>query len=161
MQRSPLTCESHRALGGSAVPLFRDIHLQCSRCSTQINGLECPECDFQLRISNGIVHALPPERTTHYAQFIADYERIRAAEGRGSESEEYYLKVPYEDATGKNSQQWKIRSEELRLFGKTHFETGAELRESTGPWCGELLDELSPGARRISTRGCGSTHERA
>lgn len=120
MQRHPLTCESHRALGGSAVPLFKDIHLQCPRCSTQINGLECPECDFQLRISNGIVHALPPERTAHYARFIADYERIRAAEGRGSQSQEYYLRLPYEDATGRNSQQWKIRAKSFDYLA-THI----------------------------------------
>jgi SAM-dependent methyltransferase len=87
-----------------------DIRLQCARCSMHLEGLECPKCAFQTRISNGIVHALPPERAEYYAQFIADYEGIRAAEGRGSPSEAYYLELPYKDTTGRNAQQWKIRS---------------------------------------------------
>lgn len=63
-----------------------------------------------MQISEGIVHALPPERVAHYAKFVAEYEHIRAAEGRGSQSEEYYLGLPYEDATGRNSSQWRIRA---------------------------------------------------
>ncbi|WP_245536330.1 class I SAM-dependent methyltransferase [Terriglobus saanensis] len=63
-----------------------------------------------MQTSNGIVHALPEERIQYYAQFIQDYERIRAAEGRGSQSEEYYLRLPYQDLTGKNSRQWEIRA---------------------------------------------------
>jgi SAM-dependent methyltransferase len=63
-----------------------------------------------MEIHGGIVSALPPERLTYYTRFIADYERIRAAEGRGSQSEEFYLALPYKDTTGRNKQQWKIRS---------------------------------------------------
>jgi SAM-dependent methyltransferase len=58
----------------------------------------------------GIVHALPPERVTRYARFVEDYERIRAAEGRGSESEDFYLGLPYKDVSGRNSEQWHIRA---------------------------------------------------
>ena len=60
--------------------------------------------------SHGIVHALPPERAAHFARFMADYERIRAAEGRGSESQEFYLGLPYKDNSGRNSGQWHIRA---------------------------------------------------
>jgi SAM-dependent methyltransferase len=63
-----------------------------------------------MRIKNGIVHALPPERSAHYAQFIKDYERIREAEGRGSGGEDFYLKLPYKDISGRNSKQWRIRA---------------------------------------------------
>jgi ubiquinone/menaquinone biosynthesis C-methylase UbiE len=63
-----------------------------------------------MKTSHGIVHALPPERAAHYARFIKDYERIRAAEGRGSESEDFYLGLPYKDTTGRNSNQWRIRA---------------------------------------------------
>ncbi|WP_255462363.1 class I SAM-dependent methyltransferase [Granulicella sp. WH15] len=59
---------------------------------------------------NGIVHALPPARAAYYARFIADYEHIRAEEGRGSQSEEFYLSLPYKDSSGRNNSQWKIRS---------------------------------------------------
>jgi SAM-dependent methyltransferase len=60
-------------------------------------------------VSRGIVHALPPERAAHYAQFMEDYERIRAAEGRGSDKEDFYLDLPYKDVSGRGKQ-WHIRA---------------------------------------------------
>jgi SAM-dependent methyltransferase len=63
-----------------------------------------------MQSNRGIVHALPPERIAHYARFMEDYERIRAAEGRGSESEDFYLGLPYKDISGRNSKQWYIRA---------------------------------------------------
>ncbi|MEO5830183.1 MAG: class I SAM-dependent methyltransferase [Rhodanobacter sp.] len=86
-----------------------DILLQCPRCGTGIDALDCPACRFSIVIDDGIVHALPPESAAHHARFIADYERIRAAEGRGSEHEEFYLALPYRDTTGRNRSQWRIR----------------------------------------------------
>jgi len=86
------------------------IELQCPRCNSAVEGLHCFRCDFRMVVRKGIVHALPPERALHYARFIEEYERIRAAEGRGSPSEEFYLALPYEDISGRNSGQWKIRS---------------------------------------------------
>jgi SAM-dependent methyltransferase len=90
--------------------LHLDVRKQCPCCRTDISGLECASCGFRMQTSHGIVHALPPERAAHYARFIKDYERIRAAEGRGSESEDFYLGLPYEDTTGRNSNQWSIRA---------------------------------------------------
>jgi SAM-dependent methyltransferase len=86
------------------------VQLQCPRCKAEIGGLQCVRCEFWMEIHNGIVHALPPERVAYYARFIAEYERIRAAEGRGSQSEEFYLALPYKDTSGRNSRQWKVRS---------------------------------------------------
>ena len=63
-----------------------------------------------MSVNNGIVNALSPDRAAHYSRFIADYERIRAAEGRGSQKDEFYLSLPYKDSSGRNSKQWKIRS---------------------------------------------------
>jgi SAM-dependent methyltransferase len=56
------------------------------------------------------VAALPPRRAAYYESFIKDYERIRAAEGRGSQDETFYFGLPYRDTTRKNSKQWKIRA---------------------------------------------------
>lgn len=85
------------------------VRLQCPRCRLDMSGLDCLFCGLNLRGHGGIVHALPPERVAHYARFIEDYEHIRAAEGRGSESEEFYLGLPYRDVSGRNSRQWQIR----------------------------------------------------
>lgn len=86
------------------------VQLRCPRCKAEVDGLQCTSCKFRMEIHDGIVHALPPERFAYYAQFIAEYERIRAAEGRGSQSEDFYLALPYKDISGRNSKQWKIRS---------------------------------------------------
>jgi SAM-dependent methyltransferase len=63
-----------------------------------------------MRMSGGIVNALPPERGAYYARFAQAYERIRAAEGRGSENPDFYLNLPYKDISGRNSRQWEIRA---------------------------------------------------
>ena len=83
---------------------------QCPRCRANIDRLECQFCGFTMRVNDEIVHALPPDRSAYYARFIADYERIRAAEGRGSQKNEFYLGLPYKDLSGRNSKQWKIRA---------------------------------------------------
>ena len=92
------------------VVLHLDVAMQCPRCRADIGGLDCTLCGFKMQVRDGIVHALPPERAAHYARFMEDYERIRAAEGRGSESKEFYLGLPYKDVSGRNSKQWHIRA---------------------------------------------------
>jgi SAM-dependent methyltransferase len=69
-----------------------------------------------MELLSGIVHALPPERAVHYEQFFADYPRIRAAEGRGSNSESFYLALPFKDLSKRNSHQWRIRSRTFRCL---------------------------------------------
>lgn len=87
-----------------------EIQLRCPRCASSVAGLECSACAFRVVVEDGIVDALPPERAHHFARFVADYEHIRAAEGRGSESAEYYRRLPWTDVSGKNSEQWRIRA---------------------------------------------------
>lgn len=86
------------------------VRLRCPRCKADIDGLACSHCGFRMRICDGIVHALPEDRAAHYKRFLEDYALIRAAEGRGSESERFYLGLPYEDISGSNSRQWQIRA---------------------------------------------------
>jgi ubiquinone/menaquinone biosynthesis C-methylase UbiE len=86
------------------------IALRCPRCFSHIVTLDCGKCGFQLKIEDGVVQALLPERAKHYAHFIEDYEGIRDAEGRGSDTEDYYLGLPYADASGRNRKQWEIRA---------------------------------------------------
>jgi SAM-dependent methyltransferase len=104
----PIDTSRRELPGGKLSPLA--VSLRCPECHTTTAGLDCPACGFRMIAQEGIVHALPPKRAAHYAQFVADYERIRSAEGRGSQSEEYYLGLPYIDATGRNSDQWRIRA---------------------------------------------------
>jgi hypothetical protein len=104
------TVRVHVEDGTAIDPPHLSVYLQCPRCKARADGLKCSECAFRMNVHNGIVHALPPERAAYYARFISEYEQIRAAEGRGSQSEDFYLALPYKDLSGRNSEQWKIRS---------------------------------------------------
>ena len=87
-----------------------DIRLQCPRCGTSIGERDCLACRFSIVINDGIAQALPPESIVHHARFMEDYERIRESEGRGSESEDFYLGLPYRDTSRRNRGQWQIRA---------------------------------------------------
>lgn len=95
--------------------------IQCPRCSAFVaeisafrgnegEQLVCTSCLFQIKRTDGIWNALSPDREEHFSSFITDYEKIRAAEGRGSRNSEYYLSLPGRDISGRNQSQWMIRS---------------------------------------------------
>jgi ubiquinone/menaquinone biosynthesis C-methylase UbiE len=78
----------------------------------------CSACFFQLCEREGIWLALLPERRSYYARFISEYEQIRAAEGRGSDTSDYYLSLPFRDLSGTNQSQWKIRACTFRYLSE-------------------------------------------
>jgi SAM-dependent methyltransferase len=92
-----------------------------------MHGVACPSCGFWLRIRDGIFDALLPERAAYYKRFIDEYEQVRAAEGRGSTSEDFYVALPFHDLSGRNSGQWRIRAKSFeylvgRLLTEHSFE---------------------------------------
>jgi ubiquinone/menaquinone biosynthesis C-methylase UbiE len=95
---------------GSDATGLAKVRLQCPCCRTNVDELYCKFCGFQMQTTHGIVRALSPERANYYEYFTKDYERIRIAEGRSSNSPDFYLNLPYKDITGKNDSQWKIRA---------------------------------------------------
>jgi SAM-dependent methyltransferase len=104
--------------------LLSGIKLRCPRCQTGIDDLDCPACGFSIVIADGIAHALPAESVARYAQFMQDYERIRESEGRGSESEDFYLGLPYRDTSGKYREQWRMRARSYDYLAR-HLLDGA------------------------------------
>jgi SAM-dependent methyltransferase len=70
----------------------------------------CGGCGFVLHKMDGIVRALTPERRQYFERFLCEYQKIRRAEGRGSESAEYYRKLPYHDG------QWQMRAVTFQYF---------------------------------------------
>ena len=100
------------------------VMLRCPRCFDPIGflpekgaaGIECSTCELHLACEQGIWKALLPERAARYTQFVQDYESIRAAEGRGSDSDEYYLALPYRDLSGRLSAQWAVRARTFRYI---------------------------------------------
>jgi SAM-dependent methyltransferase len=95
--------------------------LRCWRCaaslstgnlreSSESDRLGCPQCGTTTLCREGIWRCLTPDQALLYERFIAEYESIRAAEGRGSDDPAYYLNLPFHDLSGANSSQWKIRA---------------------------------------------------
>lgn len=98
------------------------VQVQCPVCqqrmfhTTSGSDLLCDACGFRIAEIDGIFRALQPRRAAHFNQFIREYEAVRAGEGRGSSSAEFYLSLPYKDLTGRNSWQWEIRAQTFRCF---------------------------------------------
>jgi SAM-dependent methyltransferase len=96
--------------------------LLCWNCSTPIATLleattkTCPHCAEVTTCEAGIWRSLSPATAATYTRFMADYEFIRNAEGRGSNNPTYYLALPDLDITGKLTAQWKIRAETFHHF---------------------------------------------
>lgn len=87
-----------------------DIRLRCPRCGTGIVRSACPACRFSIQVRCGIARALAPESQVRFRGFIDEYERIREAEGRGSEDGNFYLDLPYRDGSGRDPGQWRVRA---------------------------------------------------
>ena len=58
----------------------------------------------------GIWRCLPSDRDRHFAQFIHEYTEVRRAEGRGSTDGTFYRALPVQDLSGRQSEDWRIRS---------------------------------------------------
>jgi SAM-dependent methyltransferase len=97
-----------------------EISLLCQQCGAPLGAishrsmdstsLRCRDCGTVIERRGGVWISLAPERESYFSRFIHDYEYIRAAEGRGSDDEDYYLALPYQDLSGKNIAQWAIRA---------------------------------------------------
>ena len=77
---------------------------------TGYGGWSCKSCGTETLCDDGIWISLAPQRIEYFKRFIADYEFIRSAEGRGSVNADNYLALPYKDLSGNNIDQWKIRA---------------------------------------------------
>jgi SAM-dependent methyltransferase len=121
------------------------LQLQCPVCrqglhkSLSLPDPTCRACGFVISEVNGICNALPPGRESSFRQFIHEYESVRAKEGRGSSSPEYYLALPFSDLTGRNAWQWQIRTRTFRYTEK-HLLPGIERS------CPQGFDVLDVGA---------------
>ncbi len=102
------------------------LQLACPQCRTVLgsvaiatekrNGYMCPNCELHLRQNGGIWEAVLPSRASHFEKFLREYSAVREAEGRGSNTSDYYLELPYRDVTGHNQGQWRIRGHSFRTF---------------------------------------------
>lgn len=100
------------------------VHLRCPACHQgpcsppSLTEPNCIACGYVFSEVGGIYNALPPDREAAFRQFVRDYEAVRAKEGRGSSSADYYLALPFKDLTGRNAWQWHIRARTFRFMEK-------------------------------------------
>jgi SAM-dependent methyltransferase len=100
------------------------LRLRCPICqkTLAVSGMSpqptCSECGFVMSEVNDILCTLTPDRESHYTQFVREYEMVRAREGRGSSSADYYQALPFRDLTGRNVWQWKIRAQTFQHMEK-------------------------------------------
>jgi SAM-dependent methyltransferase len=103
------------------------LRLACPACRQTLPRLFAPDsfenfsftcglCKHEVHRINGIWRALSPDRSAYFREFMENYQRIRFAEGRGSEIAEFYLSLPYRDTSGAHADQWAIRARTFRYF---------------------------------------------
>jgi SAM-dependent methyltransferase len=104
-------------------PESNSIRVRCPRCSRSMGDLPqdgrtlvCSRCKVNMPCERGVWKALLPEREAHFSRFVEDYQFIRASEGRGSTSDDYYLALPDRDLSGRNRTQWAIRARTFRYI---------------------------------------------
>ncbi len=95
----------------------------CPRCRTALERVApdrviCPQDGLEFRQVDGVWRFLLPESEAHYARFIADYEAVRRAEGRGSTSADYYRDLPFRDWSGRRQADWRIRARSFDALTK-------------------------------------------
>ena len=95
----------------------------CPRCQTTLergapDRVTCPQDGLEFWRVDGIWRFLLPESEAHYARFIADYETIRRAEGRGSASADYYRALPFKDLSSLYRADWRIRARSYNVLVK-------------------------------------------
>jgi SAM-dependent methyltransferase len=106
--------------------LSTGIQLRCPQCGNSIGDLpeapiplNCAHCKMAMCCPRGVWQALLPDREAYFARFVEDYEYVRASEGRGSTSDDYYLALPHRDLSGRNARQWAIRARTFRYIERT------------------------------------------
>jgi SAM-dependent methyltransferase len=97
------------------------VNFICPRCKNELKlesakQLRCEEDGLIFLLMDGIWRFLLPERESHYARFITDYETVRRAEGRFSADASYYRSLPFKDLSGRFSADWKIRAASFRAL---------------------------------------------
>jgi SAM-dependent methyltransferase len=115
---------SHLEAASATQYAHSEVRLQCPRCGGWIGHLPdtnaadvaliCSDCYLKLETEHGIWKSLLSERSAHFSSLMKDDQYNPLAEDRGSA--EYYLALPYRDLSGRDSQQWAVRSRTFRYI---------------------------------------------
>ncbi|HWQ13627.1 MAG TPA: class I SAM-dependent methyltransferase [Roseiflexaceae bacterium] len=134
-----------------AAPATLGFALACPACRAALevegDAAMCAGCGAAYRRTGGIWRLLLPERAAYFARFVAEYEAVRRAEGRGAEGPDYYRALPFADLSGRFREDWRIRArsfEALLRYVVAPLERGGRLRVlDLGAGCGWLAYRLA------------------
>jgi SAM-dependent methyltransferase len=96
-------------------------HFICPNCHSPLERVtptsaRCPVEAREFQRVGGVWGFLSPERRPQFERFTREYETVRRAEGRGSQTDEYYRALPFEDRSGRFADDWRIRAISFRTF---------------------------------------------
>ncbi len=102
---------------------MNDFHFACPSCGAPLVEINpdtqiCPVEDLTFRCRDGIWRFLTPQSEENYRQFMQEYQTVRQAEGRGSNQDDFYRALPFQDLSGKFIEDWKIRANSFTVFLK-------------------------------------------
>lgn len=94
--------------------------LTCPQCRAVLevaaDTADCRACKLTYHRQNGIWRLLRPERVQLIDAFLADYTKIRLAEGRGSDDAHFYRNLPECPPDHPMAAQWAIRHRTFRCL---------------------------------------------
>jgi SAM-dependent methyltransferase len=138
---------------------MKNSEFACPRCRGDLEKLaegelHCLKDQITFKKVDGIWRFLLPERENHYARFISDYEAIRHSEGRGSPNPSYYRSLPFQDLSGRFSNDWKIRAtsfRELERLTASYFHTNQSIHMvDLGAGNGWLSNQIALRGHRVT-----------
>jgi SAM-dependent methyltransferase len=110
----------------------------------------CATCNYEYKEQNGVWRMLRPESPSGIEKFLADYTKIRLAEGRGSADAAFYRALPDCPADHPTAWEWRIKSRTFLCFrNRVLAPLGSRLR---------ILD-LGAGTGWLSNRLANLGHE--
>jgi SAM-dependent methyltransferase len=96
-------------------------HFICPNCHSPLERVtatsaRCPVEAREFQMVDGVWGLLSPERRPQFERFTREYETVRRAEGRGSQTDDYYRALPFEDRSGRFADDWRIRAISFSAF---------------------------------------------
>lgn len=90
------------------------------RCGLAVEGqmAQCRQCGRTFEERAGIWRFLPEPRARAFAQFLREYQLVRAAEGWGAAHPGYYRALPYAAQDDPQRDIWRIRAKNYRALIK-------------------------------------------
>jgi len=90
------------------------IELACPVCASVLSvegdAATCATCRQTFARREGIWRFLPPSRACEFADFLREYQTVRADEGWGASDARYYRALPHVDQDDPQRNIWRIRA---------------------------------------------------